>query len=388
MARKYARRALYLAPETSYAQATRPVDANYVAIPAAGALEFSGGPETVESTRITGRSGPGAATAGPTGATGQVGLELSGLSTQAGDGESPPAEDYFDLLMSGVANATPTERDGVTIASLSGTALDLGVGAASLYSAGDLIALVNTTTGIVRWAGIASNDTGGDYTLDYAVDNTPNVAYGSRVWEDDDGTDLSVTFSGSYDVDDILHEIPGLRVSGWQISSTPGGIATCQFDFSGDDFRAFGTDPVFTAGTNGDPGAVTRPPKARARLYLDGVRVPTSGSLQIAGGVETAPVVDDDAESGRGDFLAMAVTPVVSFQTPYAATYDTLNRTKEIRDLKLMYQIGAGSRCLWIPYAQIRESAPADASGIANSSLSFGCVVNDSTTTRWLFGGC
>lgn len=387
---KFARRSFYVSPETSYNQSPRPADSTYRAVPAAGTLSAQGGVTTLDSGRFTGRTGQAPSSAGRTEAEGEFALELWGYPTQAGAGDAVPAADVLDLLLRGVAAGAPIERAGIAVAGITGTpAVELDLGAAApgptLYAADDVIALADAT-GNVRWRRIVSNDGGGDYTIDSPVDITPTVAYGVRIHADDDGADTSITYAGALLLDTFWREIPGIKLSSMSVEWTPNGFATASFGMRGADFREFGTDPSVTVATNGDPAVIPAPAQITGCLYVDGANLGTA-TLSLDMGIEVQDREDTCAPSGRSNVLQLTVNPTITVTTPFADTYDALNRSKDLVDVRIVAGEVGGSVCFSFPNCQVVETAPADSSGILDSAVTLRAATVG-TRRRWLVARC
>ena len=383
---RVARKRLYIAPETAYAQSPRPADSAYLSLVPSETLDGSGGKQGIESARFTGRTGPTRQIPGAGLGALTWGMEMLGLATQAGAGVSPVAQDWWDLVMRGIFNASPIERDGVAVVSHVGTALDLGA-ANDLYDVGDLICLVDAA-GEVRWARIATDNADGSYVLSYAPQVGPagsltnmvaTVARGSRVWRDEDGRDTSITLAGLFDQDQTFwRECPGIRVNAASFEVTPNALALWSIGAQSDDFIPMdgnGGRPSAPSGlsdaVNGDPAVTATTPLIAARVYLDGV--PLTESATISGDLGISPLERPDTGNlqGRSNVKQLEQVPVITVTSPYSDDLAVLHRSRGSRELMLELGTGGDSVAINIPVAQPIEHGPADTNGELDATVQF-----------------
>jgi hypothetical protein len=382
---KWTNRAMYIAPETDWFQTPRPADSAYRAVPVSGTLTAQGGRNSLDTERLTGRTGPSPSVPGRTEGSGSSAIELFGYPAQA---VGPvPAADIADLMFRGIFRGTPLERAGVAVVDVTATAVDLGVANAALYAAGDLIAFADSDDN-VQWRTIVSNDTGGDYTIDYVlpVGFTAVRANPVRLHIDDDGADTSISFAAMVAFGTDWREMPGTRFSGGNIEFQPNGLARMSLDFTSGAFRIPTVAPSFSVGVNGDPAAVPAPSEVTGCLYVDGVLYETA-SLTLDLGIQVSDRLSTCRESGRSNIIQTQVTPMIQASSPFADVFQTLQDDHTLVDIRIVSGHSGGSICFFAQNAQLTETAPAESNGEINSSKSFK-VVTVGGGRRMLIGRC
>lgn len=365
----YKNRSLHLSTEASYAVAPRPADNTFQALRATG-IEANGGPETLESELIIGRTGRSEIAAGGTSASGNFTMRMLGLATQGGDGDSPDTEDYLDLVLGGIANSVPVERVGENATGLTGTALTLDT---DVLSVGDLVPLEDAS-GNVAWAAVAADDTLGGYTLDFeprigssAV--VPALTRPFRQWVDDGANDNLRSYYGVYKLGTLYRGIPGLKLNSLSAEWTPRQFVNFAFGFAGADFSNIAA-PTFDTATNGDPASLGSAPRTTGCFYVDGVKYSTP-SISIDFGLDVQEVPDTCEESGRSDMVLNDALPTITVTTPIAQVWRDLHENKGVRDLKIVSGHAGPSVCIHFPAAQVSEVSPQETNGRITQSVTF-----------------
>lgn len=378
---------LHLARETGYADDPRPADSAYLAIPTAGELELADERQILETNRNTGRPGMSPAVPGPGQGSLTFNSHLLGLAAQGGDGDSPSADDWLDLIFDGLG--IQAERDGEGVTSHSGTSLTLD---SDTLSAWDLAPLEDSG-GTLRWAFVSVDNADGSYTLNSDPGITATLCRAFRQFADADGSDDTDTLAGAFIRDggsgsDIESHLPGCRITGLTIQAQAGQLATMSVTMQADDVES--DDFTFTTGTNGDPAVTVTSPLRLACVYLDGTEVPVS-QISIDFGVEAAPRSSTCEPNGRADHLLIAATPTITVQPQYAASYETEKRNQDQKEIIIAFQGGGddSSRQLAFgaPEVQLQSHAPTDASGLLEASLVY-AVKTVGDQARWVIARC
>ena len=364
---------LYVAHETSYAQASRPVDANYFAIPTAGQLEETDTRTALETNRNTGRPGSSPKVPGPGGGTLSFNTNVYGLDAQGGDGDSPSTDDWLDVLLDGLG--IQAERVGENVASHSGTALSLDT---DTLTAWDLVPLQPSGGGI-RWAFVAADAADGSYTLHNDPGITGALVPPFRQFTDPNGADTTKTFAGAFirtegGGSDIENHHPGARIGAVTIQHTAGELATISWTLNSDD--VIPDTYTFTAGTNGDPASTPTNALKRSCVFIDGTEIDVA-SVSVTFNISVAPRRKSCAASGRSDQVLIEAIPTFTIQPVYAETYETEKRSMPNKEIIVAFiSDGSGTDqdrqfVVGTPNAQLSTVAPTDASGLLEASLTY-----------------
>lgn len=321
------KKSLYLAAESTYGTDPSTNGSGYTPIPAMPVGEIVDELEQLATNYSTGRLHDTAPVVGPDGASLSFTVPLIGLSAEAGDGASPPADDWLDIILTHIFGAqTKLDGEGVATGSTS-TNLVLDT---DEYGVGDLLPY-NLGTGVTQWVRVTADAADGSYTVAPAMSPLAvdaGVIYGSTRYRftDGGGATLSAVL-----VDDTVgtYRLGGGRVTGFVISGGAGQMysaeVTMRFDAAAEDASA----------KTSLPAALTAPVVTPLKAMLSPVRFNgtayPSASTRLDFGIEATRVQATSGTNGRSGDVVIRLSPMLTI-VPL--------RTDAIRELRRLVTQG------------------------------------------------
>jgi len=337
----------------------------YTFLPATGVSLITDNLALLETNWDLGRNFPTAKLAGRDAWAAELDLPWTGLGTAAGDGASPPAEDYLDLFLKHIL-ATSTTVDGEGVASSGNTDLELATDSldvqdlAAVYEAGIPSGAVRT-----QWRRMLTDDSAGNYTTSDAWDSNPTasaVCYGTRTYQPSDAGGSSMSLVVRQDDQD--YTLSGGRVVGARITGALDDWSRLKLAIVGDNKTAESKASL--------PDAV---PFARqpckpllSPLRFGGTEYETQG-FEFDFGISAAERGSTAAAQGRAEWESIAVKPMLTFSPLYTDALNALRRSAT--EGRMLLQIGAGvlsggelnTTAIYAENAQLTEVGSTDENG-------------------------
>ena len=369
------RTALFLASEAgSYSTDPSANGSGYVYVPVIGQMSLlKDGLRLLETNYHTGRNFPTPPVAGPDGWSFDCTVPLNGLSTAAGDGVTPVANDWLDILLTHIfGSQTVVDGEGFNAGSNS----TLWVLDTSPYALQHLIpafeAGIPSAAPRTQW-GLATADAGsGNYTVAPTQSGNPTtaaIAYGTKAYQFDDDGGNSLAFV--YRQDDVDYTCLGGRCTGATIMAAVGELVVLKLSFAGDTKtqEAKGSLPAITANTR----------TLRSLLspaWFNNTQYPTS-KIEIDLGITAVVRESTQAANGRANYELVYAAPKVMIEPIYADAITTLKRAQTAG--RLLVQLGGGllsggvlnAMAFHAEQAVAMEADATDASGIIRQGVTF-----------------
>lgn len=369
------KKTLYIDTETSYGSDPSANGSGYAYVPALEIGELQDTKALLETNYFTGRNFDTAPVAGRDGWTLDVVTPLIGLSAAAGDGGSPPADDWLDALLLHTLGAQ-TQVNGEGVASVGGsTSVTLDT---DIYDVQQVIAVheddIPSALGErTQFALITVDGGAGAYTISPAWVTNPTgaaVAYGSNMYSPTDAGGNSLALHVIQD--DVSYTLLGARCTSARIVSRQGEINRLELSFSGDSK---------TAGTKASLPAVTQqtltPTKALLSPFWFAGTSYATHEVTIDLGITAAEQPSTAAVNGRAGFELIRVGPTVTVQPLFADALQNLKRNVTLG--RLLVQLGAGvlsggvinALAFHAEEAHAVDANPVDENGRLRAALTF-----------------
>lgn len=308
-------------------------------------------------------------------------VALIGLSADAGDGGSPPADDWLDVILTQVfGTQTALAGEGVGAGS---TTTDLVLDT-DAYSEGDLVAIFDAAMSLspnrVQWAYLDVDDSDGTYTpkpdFEEAV-TTTGIAYGYNAYRLNPEYAGSLSFIYSYDGNEWgLH---GGRCTSASIDlDAAGGIWTMSLTFEGDNV---GNTSYSEPSAGGGAAQLTNTPVrgVGSPMWFNNAKLSSVKSVKIDLGVNAGFIPSTEAAEGRGAANIYTMMPSITVDPLYADSYLELQRAGT--EGELLIQMGKGqagatagttdSLCFYARNVYVSEASTVDDGGKIRNSLVF-----------------
>lgn len=367
-------RAIYVAAESSFSTDPSADGSGYAYVPATSIGDISDGKTPIRMNYLTGRNWPFGTIPGVDGGEVEIGFPVVGLATSAGDGASPPAADWYSILMAGALGAR-TALDGEGVASLVTTTLTLDTDA---FDAQDVAILAeaglpSAAAPRAVVAALVGDGADGSYTTKYApgVAFTGSaVAYGYERYRP--GADQSNTFALVYVFDRTTQiALLGCRIVGLTLGVGEAGAlewkARVMFDRMTVN-NGSGEGSMSTKASLPTPAAPAATPAKSVNViaFLNGTAVACK-SINFDFGLTVEPDASTAGANGRAGMRLMDVQPKVTLEPLWAAGYRAAKRQENsdtgVRDV--LIQIGGtgvggvlNGHVIYLPSMVVMDEAP------------------------------
>ncbi len=207
-------KALWVATESTFDTDPDNSGAAYVSVPALELGNIQDLKDPLESNYFTGRPFPTEAVQGTDAWQLEITVPVIGNSAEAGDGDSPPSEDWLDKLLEN-ALGTQGTTDGEGIAS--STSSTVTINTTSVLAEQDLFPTYTTALDHPQWRLVT--DDASDPALSVAPnwDSNPTSSeevYGTRYYAMTSAFSGGTSLSFVYDEDDVRYVLTGGQVVG------------------------------------------------------------------------------------------------------------------------------------------------------------------------------
>ncbi len=310
---------------------------------------------------------------------------LIGLSSAAGDGVAPPADDWLDAFLLHILGTQASLTGEGLASSASSTSIALDTSAAGFVDQ-QLIAVYESglpSPERTQFTVITDDSAAPTYTVAPAFEDygtTPvtggAIAYGGKYYQPDD--DGGSTLALVYCEDDLEYTLTGGRCTRFTISSTQGEMVKASMSIRGR------TSSVTTKASlpSAASGPATSPIVGLASPFIFNGTIYTTPSVEFDFGITTAEVPAQEAQEGVSGDESIMVKPVCTV-TPL--------RTSAIDDLRdnatqgrMVVQFGAGvlsggalnSFAIEAQIASAMTSDHNDENGRLRQSVQFECFDN------------
>ena len=349
----------------------------YLPIPAESVGELDKKVTPLTSAYQTNRGLPTANIPGPMAWSFQFSIPVEGLSVSAGDGSSPPADDYHDVIMNHIfGNDEDLDGEGIaTVTSATAVTLDADTrGPQQLipfYEAG--VPAVTRT----QWQLVTADGGSNDYTLAPGLANfgsdpltDAGIAYGCRAWYQTRAGQGGNSLCFVYIDDATEYTLLGGRVTACTIEGEVGQKGVINLTVEGDRWATSSRALVASDGPAVTPAVMTISP-----VYFNGSAVSTS-RVSIDLGITASATKSTAALHGRAGFINIGLAPTVEIHPLRDDnTYSALQAVQQ--QGRLLVQFGGGilangalGTCAYhCEVAQVEEQAPEDDEGRARQSL-------------------
>lgn len=369
----------------------------YSWVPCIGVGDFSDDRELIPTNYFTGRNFMTAAVVGADACSITFTTPLIGLSTAAGDGGSPPADDWLDILLEHCFLQANVVGEGLAAGSASGTmVLDTDLAGLTQEDARAVFEtnVPSATRARSQWAIIDTDNATATYDVSPDWTSTPTTAaimYGGNVYSyntnDVGGQSLAVVLVE----DDVQRTMLGGRCTSLKLSAPKNQLVSLEWSFAFDQYSVTAKGSLPTAGV----GPVITP----IRSVLNPAFFGASGSMSNLGHVQNididwgfncAPLDSvNGTPNGRADYQLIALDPKVTVNPPRtSASYDLMRNGTLGR---LLVQLGRGllsggvlNTCAFTAsQAQALKVSVADDQGHLRNAIEFQC--QDAGATGRLF---
>lgn len=380
-------RAIYVAPESTFSTDPSADGSGYAFVPATSIGDIKDDKGPIRMDYFTGRNWPFGAIPGVDGGEVEIGFPVVGLSTSAGDGGSPPSDDWYTMLMSGGLGA-PTDVDGEGAASLSTTALTLDTDAFDVQDVAILAEAALPSAAAPRAVAcpIVGDGADGTYTLKYdpgVAFTGAAVAYGYERYRP--AVDQSNTFALTYVFNRTTQiALLGCRIAGLTLGVGEAGAlewkARVMFDRLTIN-NGSGAGSMSTKSLLPTPAAPAATPAKSVNVIaiLNNAAVACK-SINIDWGLSVEPDASTAGANGRAGMRLMDVKPTVTLEPLWAAGYRAARRQENsdtgIRDV--LIQIGGtgvggvlNGHVIYFPNMVVMEAAPAADGNTQRQTVTF-----------------
>lgn len=343
------KRRLYVAAESTFATEPSADGSGYSWIPAVLELgELQSQLQQIRQDYISDAQIPSfAPIAGQDGWQFDFKVPLIGLSADAADEGSPPADDWLDILLTHLfGTQAAVQGQGVGAGS---TTSDLVLDADS-YSEGDMLAVFDTAASLtpnrVQWCYLDADDGDGTYTpapdFSEAPADATSIAYGSNIYRVNPEYTGSLAFIYAQDTDE--HQLLGGRCTAASINlDAAGGIWTLSLTFQGDRMTV-ANQGTYSAETNpgGSAALITNTPVkgTGSPIWFNNTSLSSVSSVTIDLGVQAGHVASTEGQEGRGAANLYTMDPTITVTPLYSST--STNYQRNITQGELMIQMGKG----------------------------------------------
>lgn len=370
--------ALYIANESTYGTDPSANGSGYTYVPVLGQMGMlKDGKQLLETNYHTRRNFPTAPEVGADGWSFDFEVPLIGLTTAAGDGAAPGADDWADTLHEHVfAESVDVSGEGVG----SGSTTSSLVLDTDIYNVQQLVpvyeASVPTAAPRTQWMLLAADAGTGTYgTITPTQDQAPTtaaVAYGTKTYQPSDTGGASVAFV--YCQDDVVYTLLGGRCTSAVIVAENGQIVRVKYSFSGD------SKTEDTSGKSALPAiAAFTQPACKALLspvWFNGTKYATR-MIEVDLGIAAAVQEATAATNGRGDYESIELKPKVTIEPIFTNAIQNLKRTPTRG--RLLIQFGGGvlssgqlNTCaIHCEQAAVTEADPKDDQGRIRNAVVF-----------------
>jgi hypothetical protein len=372
------KRAVWLAAESTYGADPSTNGSGYKAVPAFSVGDLGDGLEQLETNYATGRNFPTAPIAGRDGWSIDLELPWTGLASAAGDGVTPGADDWADLILSHI-HGTQALVDGEGFAGSSTTSswiLDTDA-----YNIQALIAAyesgVPTAAPRTQWGLITVDGGSGTYTVAPTADAAPTtsaVAFGHKDYtlDDDGGATLALVVQD----DDLYYLCLGGRVTASSCTSEVGKKNIWKVTISGDSKVITDTSTKSALPSILSAPAVTPTKGLLSPVWFNGTKYATR-VVTLDWGIKAAEIESTSATNGRADYQSIEVVPTLTIEP--LRTDAILNLKRGVTSGRLLVQYGAGvlansilnTLCVHFEEAYVAEVTRTDNNGVARQTVKF-----------------
>lgn len=360
-------RALWLAAETTFGTDPSADGSGYTFVPCTSVGELPTGKEPIPTQVLAGDNLPTKPVAGVDGGEFEIAGDLFGFGAAVGDGSSPAADDFFDLLLThlfGLSSKTEIAGEGFNTGSAAGTAVldtsvaNLGTGLLiPAWETGVPAALART-----QW-GLVTGGTPPSYNVTPNWAGTPTtaaVAHGTKQWRYQLANGPSLAFA--YKDDDVTYTLGGCSLRSFSI-----------VDEVGDDGQPpnptrWSATVRFDRASTGGKGSLPTP-AAPSYPPIVGVGSPLAFNgafyghrrVEFSLGYNAQDTVDRGSENGRAGYARLALEPRITFEP--LRTDDIRNLQRNLTEGPLIAQFGRGN------LASSRVNTMAVALGLATCTV-------------------
>lgn len=329
--------AAWVMTESSYGTDGGDDGSGYTFLPASNLSLVTDNLALLDTNWDLGRNFPTAKIAGRDLWGAEFDLPWTGLGTAAGDGSSPPAEDYLDLILKHIL-ATSTTADGEGLVSGTTDALVLDTDDRDVQ---DLVAvyeddLPSAAAERTQWRRILTDAADGNYTVSDAWDADPTtaaIAYGTRTYQPSDagGSAISLVIRQ----DDQDYTCSGGRVVGARITGALDDWSRIKLAVVGDNKTAESKASLPDA----VPFARTPCKPLLSPLRFNGTAYETAG-FEFDFGINAAERASTAGAQGRAEWESIGLAPMLTFSPLYTEALNALRRSATTG--RMLLQIGAG----------------------------------------------
>lgn len=319
-------KALYAAPEVTFATDPSADGSGYVSLPCFEISDFKDAKEMLETNFMTGRNFPTRMVVGRDGCAVSFKTPLIGLSTAAGDGGSPPADDWLDILFEHFFTQTAKAGEGVGVGSGAATlVLETDFADLELYDM-RLVYELGGTRPRGQWFMVDTDNASATYDVSpdwSAITPTTNaVMYGANVYTYDTGHEGGPTLSMVYREDSVERTMVGGRCTQLVLDAPRNELATLTFTMAFDSYtvESKASLPAALVATSPEP---IRPVLNPCYFGAFGTMVNLGhvGDLKVEFNVEaqeksTQGTATGASLNGRADYILTRVEPVVTINPP------------------------------------------------------------------------
>lgn len=354
---------VYFAQESTFATDPDSDGSDYLPLNADGLVIPVEDTQLQETNYQTGRGDPtGALVMASSGAL-QIEWPLTGLSTGASDGVSPPTKDVQDLIFEAAFGA-PAVIAGEGLAS-SGTTTSVILDTDLAGLTFEDLMCINFASHS-EWRPVTVDAGTATYTIAPALSASPDAArdaFGSRIW-----VPVKGLTSGHLAAHGIIgsqgHTLLGGRPTSLKLSAQAGKIAklTAALRFNSVVLESKGSLPAISTFSN--PGI-----KQTLSEVIWGTTAYPLKSVEIDFGLKTIEVLSTAGSQGRSGFMVVAAHPRITIEPAFASGF--VDDFKAATKRELIIQIGSGelasSRvstcCFHAQSAQVKKVDTSDDGG-------------------------
>lgn len=329
------KRGIWVATEGTYATDPSANGSGYFWVPALSQGELKDGRTILDTEYYTGRNFPTAPIQGADGWSFDMEVPVIGLSTRAGDLIAPPADDWFDRLLTHIYGSQ-VALSGRAFTSATTTTFTC---ATDVFNTQDLVAVFDPAVPTRTMWELISVDAGtGLYTVQPTPFlNTPTatgVANGTKGYQFNDTGGSTLAFV--YREDDLDYTLVGGRCTAASIIEEAGKTVKMKLSFRGDNRLQEQKASLPAVGAGPSP-AVTR--GLLSAVYFNNVQYSVS-KVEVNLGIKTAEIMATNAVNARaGDEMIEAVPEI----TIHPLRTDAILQLKRnVTTGRLLVQFGAG----------------------------------------------